>query len=148
MPLLVAILLLSAIAAAAQQPGDARPSPPLPLSPPDDPDQERCLTPDPRQGIKLTWKRQDQDDDGVNAAHGIATYIEIRRANPETEEWRPWVKKYANPPFMLNAANPRVYDAIFAWRVWTVDRSGTAQPYATPSDWWMFCTKPRTIDRR
>lgn len=31
---------------------------------------------------------------------------------------------------------------VFAWRVWTVDRSGAARLYASASEWWMFCAAP------
>jgi len=44
-------------------------------------------------------------------------------------------------PFTM-IVRPRVYDADFGWRVWAVDRSGEALPYANPSEWRLFCTLP------
>ena len=136
---IAAMLLVCALApAAAQEPPAPPPHPPTQLSPPDDPEQEHCLEPDAQRGIAFTWERSRDPSD---AGRPIATYIEIRRGDPETGEWHPWVKAYANPPFTL-LARPRVYDAVFAWRVWAVDRSGQPRPYATPSEWWLFCTEP------
>lgn len=132
--LLAAVLPAAAVTAQTPRRETTAPPPPVLLSPPDDPDQDHCFKPDPA-GIKLTWKRSDQ------SAPDFATYIEVRRGDAETGTWHPWVKKYANPPFTLNV-HPSVYDAVFAWRVWTVDRSGKSKPYATPSEWWLFCTKP------
>jgi hypothetical protein len=31
--------------------------------------------------------------------------------------------------------------ARFAWRVWSVDGTGQAKPYAQPSPWMTFCTQ-------
>lgn len=126
----LAVLFSANPTAAGAQPPPS--PPPVLVSPPDDPDQDHCFAPDRRQGIKLDWKR---------AEPPLGSYIEIRRGDPDTGTWRPWVKTYANPPFTLNVRTS-VYDAVFAWRVWTVDRSGTARPYASASAWWMFCTAP------
>src|SRR5579883_2747982 len=120
--LLAALLPASVAAAQAPRREATAPPPPVLLSPPDDPDQDHCFEPDPT-GIKLTWRRADE------SAPNLATYVEIRRGDPDTGEWHPWVKKYANPPFTLNV-RPSTYDAVFAWRVWTVDRSGKDKPYA------------------
>jgi hypothetical protein len=138
---IAAMVLVSTVAPAAAQESAAPPPPhpPTPLSPPDDPEQEHCLEPDAQRGIAFTW---DRSRDPSDVGRPIATYIEIRRSDPATGEWHPWVKAYANPPFTL-LVRPRVYDAVFAWRVWAVDRSGHPQPYATPSEWWLFCTEPR-----
>ncbi len=133
------MLLLFAVAAvAAQGAAVPPPHPPTPLSPPDDPEEEHCLAPDPQRGIQFSWERS---PDPADAGRPIATYIEIRRGDPETGDWHPWVNAYANPPFTL-IVRPRVYDAVFAWRVWAVDRSGKPHPYATPSQWRLFCTEP------
>jgi hypothetical protein len=114
-------------------------TPPTLISPPDDPDQDRCFTPDATKGIELRWR----DNESPNSeGRPITTYVEVRRGDSETGEWHPWVKKYANPPFTL-LVHTSVYDAVFAWRVWTVDRSGQTEPYAAPSEWWMFCTNPK-----
>jgi hypothetical protein len=125
-------------------PGSAQEQPttltaPTLVSPPDDADEEHCFTPDAKKGIELGWRDNEAPD---SEGRPIGTYVEVRRGDPETGEWHPWVKKYANPPFTL-LVHPSVYDAVFAWRVWTVDRSGQTTPYATPSDWWMFCTNPK-----
>jgi hypothetical protein len=136
MTAIVAVLALWGIAAPAQEAANSPPPAPKLLSPLDDPGRDHCLEPDPQRGIKLNWLKPERSD------RQLATYIEIRRKNPDTGEWRHWVKKYANPPFTLNAFNPLAYGAVFAWRVWAVDQSGEAQPYATPSDWWLFCTLP------
>ena len=138
---IAALLLLGATAAALAQ-APATPPPPHPptqLSPPDDPDQEHCLAPDAQHGIEFSWERS---RDPADAGRPIATYVEIRRSDPDTGDWHPWLKAYANPPFTL-LVRPRVYDAVFAWRVWAVDRSGKPSPYATASDWWLFCTEPK-----
>ncbi len=134
-----AVLLLAGAAASAEEP-TAPPPPhaPTQLSPPDDPEQDHCFAPDPQRGIEFTWEGS---KDPADAGRPIANYIEIRRGDPATGEWYPWLKAYANPPFTM-LVRPRVYDAVFAWRVWAVDRSGKPQPYATPSDWRLFCTKP------
>lgn len=135
--LLAATLWLAMLAPAAAQEALPPLKPPTLVSPPDDPDQEHCFTPDAQRGIELRWRNNEAPgSDG----RPIGTYVEVRRGDPETEEWHPWVKKYAGPPFVL-LVRPRVYDAVFAWRVWAVDRSGRTEPYATPSDWWLFCTK-------
>jgi hypothetical protein len=106
------------------------------LFPPDDPAGERCIEPDVLEGIKFLWRTP-----GEAAPDGgaLASYVEIRRFDPDAQAWRPWLKQYASPPFAM-AARPRVYDSTFAWRVWTVDRSGITQPYATPSEAHTFCT--------
>ena len=114
-------------------------TPPTLISPTDDPDQDHCFTPDAKKGIELRWRDNEAPD---SEGRPIATYVEVRRGDTETGDWHPWVKKYANPPFTL-LVHPSVYDAVFAWRVWTVDRSGETAPYAAPSEWWMFCTNPK-----
>ncbi len=127
------VLLISAAAAAEPPPPQA----PRLVAPPDDPERTHCLTPDPERGFTLSWAVETNP-------YPVSTYIEVRRKLGNTGEWRPWVKKYARPPFTLGATNPLAYDAVFAWRVWAVDPSGKAEPYAVPSDWWVFCTtRPR-----
>ncbi|HET7594661.1 MAG TPA: hypothetical protein VFK49_04355 [Stellaceae bacterium] len=137
--IVAAALWLAALTPGAAQETAAPLTPPTLLSPADDPDQEHCLTPDPQRGIELRWRNNEEPD---SAGRPLGTYVEVRRGDPETGEWHPWVKKYAAPPFVL-LVRPSVYDAVFAWRVWTVDRSGRTEPYATPSDWWLFCTEER-----
>jgi hypothetical protein len=137
--ILAAALWLAALApGAAEQPLPPLAAPTL-VSPPDDPDQEHCFTPDAQRGIELRWR----DNEPPNSdGRPIGTYVEVRRGDTATGDWRPWVKKYANPPFTL-LVHPSTYDAVFAWRVWTVDRSGRTEPYATPSEWWLFCTNEK-----
>jgi hypothetical protein len=136
--LAVALWLAALIPGAAQEAPPPLAAPTL-ISPPDDPDQDHCFTPDPQRGIELRWRNNETPE---RAGRPIGTYVEVRRGDTETREWHPWVKKYANPPFTL-LVRPRVYDAVFAWRVWVVDRSGRTQPYAAPSEWWLFCTQPK-----
>lgn len=118
----------------AQQGAVLPPTPPKLLSPPDDADQDHCFLPDPNQGIKLNWQPETGPD--------LSTYVEIRRYDADRDAWEPWLKKYANPPFTL-LVHPKTYDAVFAWRVWAVDRSGRSKPYARPSEWRLFCTEPQ-----
>jgi hypothetical protein len=135
--ILAVALWLTALMPAAAEEAPAPLAPPTLISPPDDPDQEHCFTPDAQHGIELRWRDNEAPD-----SRPLGTYVEVRRGDTETGEWHRWVKKYANPPFTL-LVHPSVYDAVFAWRVWTVDRSGRTEPYAAPSDWWMFCTNPK-----
>jgi hypothetical protein len=138
--ILAVALWLAALTPGAAEEAPATLASPTLVSPPDDPDQEHCLTPDAQRGIELRWRDNEAPDSN---GRPIGTYVEVRRGDTETGEWHPWVKKYANPPFTL-LVHPSVYDAVFAWRVWTVDRSGRTEPYASPTDWWLFCTKPKS----
>lgn len=136
-PAWAALLLLALLLGGPAWAEDAAPPPPEPpglVAPPDDPDQDHCFLPDPRQGVRLDWRP-------VTGPH-LSTYIEIRRYRRDSESWEPWVKKYAGPPFIM-LVRPSTYDSVFAWRVWAVDRSGQSKPYAKPSEWWLFCTKPQ-----
>jgi hypothetical protein len=126
---------LSLLALSRPAPATDAPPPPRLVAPDDDPGGARCLSLDPEAGVKLDWRRPDM------RAAGLATYVEVWRGEATGSSWRPWVKKYANPPFTL-AMREMLYNAAFAWRVWTVDRSGVADPYASPSEWWFFCTRP------
>jgi hypothetical protein len=121
--------LLFAVVPAGAEPPPAPPPPEL-LSPPDDPAHGHCLTSDAGEGILLRWRRPDEN------TPDIVSYLEIRRGDG-AGAWHPWVKQYAKPPFTLTAR-----PGLYAWRVWAVDRTGKAQPYASPSAWWLFCTKP------
>jgi hypothetical protein len=116
-----------------------RPLPPTLVSPIDDPHGHKCLRPDGAAGVKFAWKLEGTEADGDS--YPVASYIDILRRDHSTREWRPWVRKYANPPFVM-LARPQIYAAEFAWRVWAVDRSGEAQPYAVSSLWQLFCTLP------
>ncbi len=124
-----AALLLAAVPTGAQTP-PAAPDPPVLLSPPDDPARARCLVSDSGKGIELRWRRPSE------TTPNILDYLEIKRGNG-SGEWYPWLKQYAKPPFTMTAR-----PGLYAWRVWAVDRTGKAQPYASPSDWWLFCAKP------
>lgn len=107
--------------------------PPAPalIQPANDP-KANCLAID--EGIKLDWAL-------APAGYPTRSYLEVRRLDNESK-WRPWVKTYANPPFTLQSDHKPMYmHAIFAWRVWSVDPTGQAKPYATASRWWAFCTK-------
>ncbi|HLJ63907.1 MAG TPA: hypothetical protein VKT70_07370 [Stellaceae bacterium] len=108
-------------------------TPPTPLLPKDDPEQESCIAPNPEEGIKFTWEPLEE---------GSVSFIEILRFNEEGGQWANWVKKYSHSPFTLNARNPRVFDAAFAWRIWSVDPSGQSHPYASAGPWHLFCTLP------
>ena len=135
---LAVALWLTAFTPGAAQEAPATLAAPTLISPPDDPDQDHCFTPD-ANGIELRW----HDNEAAHSeGRPIGTYVEVRRGDTETGEWRPWVKKYADPPFTL-LVHRSVYDAVFAWRVWTVDRSGQTAPYAAPSEWRTFCTNPK-----
>jgi hypothetical protein len=125
-------------AAQAQRAVHAPPLAPSAVEPADDPQHEKCFAPDSDQGIRFVW-RLNGAPSGEN--YPVASYINIRRWEGSAVGWRPWVQKYASPPFTM-IVRPRVYDASFAWRVWAVDRTGTAKPYATASEWRMFCTLP------
>jgi hypothetical protein len=133
---LVAIAALGLPGAGAERP---QPHAPTLVAPADDGTSGQCLHPDASDGIRFDWS---VDGDGT-AANGypVESYIDIRRRDADGTEWRPWVKRYARPPFTMNV-RPNTYDADFAWRVWAVDRSGEARPYATPSEWRLFCTAP------
>jgi hypothetical protein len=139
-----ALALLSAAgmaprAAQAQRAVHAPPPAPTLVAPADDPRREKCLAPDADQGIRFVWRFNGAGSGGED--YPVASYINIRRWEGSAVGWRPWVQKYANPPFTM-MVRPSVYGASFAWRVWAVDRSGTAKPYATASAWRMFCTLP------
>ena len=125
----MAALLFHAVPAGAQTPAPAPPAAPALLAPPDDPERGHCLTSDAGAGIQLRWRRPDENEPN------IITYLEIKRGDA-AGTWHPWVKQYAKPPFTLTAR-----PGLYAWRVWAVDRTGKAQPYASPSEWWLFCTK-------
>jgi hypothetical protein len=128
--------VLLAASAAAQEPRDSPRTPPPPpelVDPADDAAQQRCFQPDAEQGIKFVWRVADAD-------YPVASYISVQRWEGSAG-WRPWLAAYARPPFTLTV-RPRVYNATFAWRVWAVDKSGEAKPYATPSAWRRFCTLP------
>jgi|SRR5689334_18139600 hypothetical protein len=137
--ILTAVAMAVALAVAARAEDAGAPDLPRPtlLSPADDPDQEHCFLPDARRGIRLDWQRL------PGGAEAPAEYLEIRRYDADADEWRPWLKQYANPPFTLTV-RPRVYDEVFAWRVWAVKRGGGAA--TKPSDWWLFCTLPKSGD--
>jgi hypothetical protein len=136
-----AIVVFSVAALAAEE--SRSPPPPTLLSPADDGNLVNCLRPDPQHGVKLDWRRGEAS--GLDDL-ALTNYLEIRRVGSHGE-WAPWLKRFVKiPPFYLNATSDRVYDATFAWRVWTVDRSGTLKPYATASGWWLFCTTPRNAD--
>ena len=113
--------------------------PPSLVSPMDDPHKRKCLRPDPAVGIRLVWKLEGAEAGGES--YPVAGYVDILKRDRGTAKWRPWVRKYANPPFVV-LARQTIFDAEFAWRVWAVDRSGAAQPYAVPSEWYLFCTLP------
>jgi hypothetical protein len=106
------------------------------IAPADDPNSEHCLT--PHNSITLSWRTMPN-------AYSTTTYVEVRRFDRAADDWRPWVKSYANTTFTLtvNPKNPLLFGTEFAWRVWAVDPTGTAKPYATPSDWFSFCTTAR-----
>jgi hypothetical protein len=130
----IAFLSAPPLAAAERPP----PQPPRLLAPPDDP--ENCIALE-ANGIQLSWQN-------VENPYPVVSYLEIRRYDVRTNEWRPWVKTYARPPFTLLAKNRTAYNAAFAWRVWAVDKTGQAEPYATPSVWQEFCTDdPERGDR-
>jgi hypothetical protein len=119
--------------------GHPRPLPPTLVSPIDDPHKRKCLRPDPAVGIKLVWKLEGAEAGGES--YPVASYVDIRKRDRGTAKWRPWVRKYANPPFVM-LPRQTIFDAEFAWRVWAVDRSGEAEPYAVASAWYLFCTLP------
>ena len=108
------------------------------IDPADDAAHRQCFQPDAEQGIKFVWRVAEAE--GGAAAYPVASYISVQRWEGGAG-WRPWIAAYARPPFTLTV-RPRVYDATFAWRVWAVDKSGQAKPYATPSAWRLFCTLP------
>jgi hypothetical protein len=134
--LVIGLLALATAARAADQ-QTPKPAAPTLLSPPDDADQDHCFRPDAKRGIRLDWQRPPGGPDAP------ADYLEIRRFDADADQWRPWLKQYANPPFTLTV-RPRVYDEVFAWRVWAVEREGKHP--AQPSDWRLFCTLPRGGD--
>jgi hypothetical protein len=129
---LVYVLALAPVLALAEK---APPNPPRLLSPADDPNDEHCLTPDAETGIRLSWEM-------APGGYPVSSYLEVRRYDEATGEWKPWVKTYVHqPPFTLNAKSRTVYNSAFAWRVWAVDRTGEAEPYALASPWQEFCTR-------
>lgn len=136
-----ALLVAGTAPHAGQAQGGVHAPPPAPslVEPADDPQHEKCFQPDAEQGVKFVWRLEDSDRSGAD--YPIASYISIQRWEGSVGGWRPWIEKYARPPFTM-IVRPRVYDARFAWRVWSVDRSGKAKPYATPSAWRLFCTLP------
>ena len=133
---LTTVAMAVALAGAARAEDAAEPALPTPtlVSPADDPDQDHCFLPDAKRGIRLDWQRLS------GGADAPAEYLEIRRFDADADAWRPWLKQYANPPFVLTV-RPRVYDTVFAWRVWAVKRGGGAVTKA--SDWSLFCTLPK-----
>jgi hypothetical protein len=135
------VVLLSVRSAPAQteEGRHSRPSAPTLVSPIDDPHKHKCLRPDPSGGIKFVWKLEAAEAGGES--YPVASYVDIRQRDPGTAKWRPWVRKYANPPFVI-LPRQKIFEAEFAWRVWAVDRSGKAEPYAVPSKWYLFCTLP------
>lgn len=126
----MAALMLVAVPAGAQTQPPPAPVAPTLLAPPDDPGHSHCLTADAGEGIQLRWRRPDETEPN------IVTYLEVKRGGG-AGSWQPWLKQYAKPPFTLTAR-----PGLYAWRVWAVDRTGKAQPYASPSEWWLFCAKP------
>jgi hypothetical protein len=102
------------------------------LDPGDDGD---CL---PLNNVKFTWRAEGNP-------YPVSSYLEVRRFEETTKEWRPWVKAYANPPYtmIVKPNSPAFAGATFAWRVWAVDRTGQTKPYATPSEWKSFCLQDK-----
>jgi hypothetical protein len=133
---LAALAALGTPCARAERP---QPHAPTLAAPAGDGSSGQCLRPDANGGIRFDWSVG--GDGTAENGYPVESYIDIRRRDEKTAEWRPWVKRYARPPFTMNV-RPNTYDADFAWRVWAVDRSGEAQPYATPSEWRLFCTAP------
>ena len=140
-PGVIVLLVAGAALRPALGESDVRAPPPVPklVEPADDARYEKCFLPNAEQGIKFVWRIEDTGPGGVD--YPIASYISIQRWESSTRGWRQWIKQYARAPFTM-IVRPSVYDVTFAWRVWAVDRSGIARPYATPSAWRLFCTLP------
>lgn len=113
-------------------------SPPVLTRPADDPDDARCFEPSASTGVILDWTL---GNEGAAKSHPIGSYLDVRRRTRGTHEWRPWIRRYARPPFTMITRSP-TYDSEFAWHVWAVDRSGRLEPYAVSSAWHFFCTRP------
>lgn len=111
-------------------------SPPVLTRPADDPSETRCFEPSSSTGVILDWKLGNEQAAKV---YPLGSYLDVRRRTRGTREWRPWIRRYAKPPFTM-VTRPSTYDSEFAWHVWAVDRSGRATPYAVSSEWHIFCT--------
>jgi hypothetical protein len=131
----IALLIDGSPAAPQAQPGI---SPPVLTAPTDDPGHTHCFMPSRSKGVILDWKLTEQR---TGAGLPLASYLDVRRRTRGTRAWRPWIKRYARPPFTL-VTRSSTYDSEFAWHVWAVDRSGRSRPYAVSSDWHLFCTLP------
>ncbi len=130
------VMGLALCTALAQAQERTPPIAPTLVAPADDPESSRCLS--PKGNIELAWREESN-------GYPVATFVEVRRMDSATKSWHPWVKSYANSSFtiVVNRANPLFFGSTFAWRVWSVDRTGKANPYATASEWWSFCTQAR-----
>jgi hypothetical protein len=130
------LVLLTVTAVWSPAIAQTRPPPvaPVPIALDDDPAHKACIRLDPKTGATLRWRE-------TSNPYPVAHYVEVERFDFVSQQWRSWYKGYVETSLTLRPKNPLYYNAKFAWRVWSVDGTGEAKPYAQPNPWMTFCTQ-------